>query len=223
MDRYLVGECIDQIVQVNGKRMLTAGTTRPQSCTTSQHSKQPRQTSRGEKRSSRGSRRSTTFLIRNKSRLADHAPMEGRAVLCCTLSTFCTIYRIFRHPASTSPRGTKREILHAVRERGLQADYPQAGLASVSVEEEEVDQITTPTIKTSKVMTVPPTRYMFLICFARYTNLQSLLHGLGGAGKNYSGLTPHVFFENHFITPPLRCRLCPRPWRFFPAPSLSLL
>lgn len=99
------------------------------------------------------------------------------AVPCCTLSTFCTIYRIFRHRApdlGQSPRYATEYLPQRERERGLYADYHQAGLASVSAEEEEVDQITTPTIKTSKVTTAPPTRYMFLICPARYTHQYSL-------------------------------------------------
>lgn len=80
-----------------------------------------------------------------------------------------------RHTQSSQPRpvpatGNGRSYTHRERERGLRADYHQAGLASVSVDDEEVDQITMPIIKTSRVMTAPPVRYMFLTCPAGYTH-----------------------------------------------------
>jgi hypothetical protein len=168
----------------HGKRMLTAGTTRPQSCTTSQHSKQPRQTSRGEKRNCTKSREGTTKdcsafhrCMISKTRLIPyqecrasgkretyahrrndppavlyHKPAQQAAKADLARRECGKLYKKSRgynkgllglpsvHDQQDETYSLSGEILHAVRERGLQADYPQAGLASVSVEEEEVDQ-----------------------------------------------------------------------------------
>lgn len=77
-------------------------------------------------------------------------------------------------------------------------------MASVSVEEDEVDQITTPTIKTSKVTTAPPTRYMFLICSARPTHQYFSLSWSPSATLTYSsGLFGEPLHQSALTVPAL--------------------